>query len=228
MAKYRANCTVCIAAKKDPALRKRIKFAAFKREPGDETLLDLGREFKLTTASMYNHAKKHISDDSEVIARRHDVITANKVVKLKAQVQEDLELQLDLDTVDDIDSDPGQIAALKEYITQGHDLIKKGKLNITAQSFLVAVRTLNEYEAKKTNNKIEFLRTISSFRGGAKKAAKQPIEGEIVHGNRPTDQVTGSAGEGTNESSSLHRRAFGHAPAPRTGELSEQDAKATG
>lgn len=227
MARYKPNCQTCQLAKKDAKARIRIRNATFNRTVGDETLQDISREYGLSNGGIYNHSRKHIVDDTEALQRRQETITAKKVALIKADVQKDLELQLDADTVDDIDSDPLQILGLKEYIAQGNKEIKEGKLKITAQSYLVAVRTLNEYESKKTNNKIEFLRTISSFRSGnPKKPVKPPEEieeGEIVDGT--ASPLTESIDRGEEQAGSVHRRAFGNAFAPRTNSLSRQNQK---
>ena len=212
--RYKPNCNTCKKTKLDAKLRQRIQNAAYKRDIGDESLAEIAKEIGVTIPTIYNHVKKHITDDDIVLEKRLQSKRSLQAEKIKAKVQKDLELKLDVATVEEIDSDPLQILGLKEYIAQGNDMIKKGGLKITAQSYLVAVRTLNEFEAKKTNNKLEFLRTIAAFRGGKKELIDPTKVGEETEsGDRPTGEITESTHRGPGRPRRIRGEVVGDATA---------------
>jgi hypothetical protein len=193
-----------MASKLDAGLRKRIRYAAFNRQPGDETLGNIAEEYGISTHSMYNHAKKHISP---VETETHkEVKVAKKTIEIQAQVQKDLELQLSRETVDEIDARPIEIVGVDELIAQGIQKIKEGKMQLTTTTFLGAVKLKTDWSAKQQTNKIELMRTITNFRSGKN---KQIIEGEI---DEPTDGPTGCIDTGEDEPNLIFRKTFGHAP----------------
>lgn len=206
--KYKVNCSICQKAKNDPKMRNRIRRAAFDREEGDETLRDIAFWYNLSPSAMYNHAKKHIKPvDTE---SRSMVIAAKKVATIQANVQKEAELQLDRQTVDEIDARPVEIMGLDEYIAQGIDTIQKGELKITPSSFLAAVKIKTDWSSKQQTNKIELMRTIAAFASGAKKGK-----------NGDTTETTESDRGGQDEAGNIYQRAFGHAVARRAIEISE-------
>lgn len=203
MSLYKKNCSVCQVSRNNPRLRVRIRYAAFKRVNGDETLADIAKEYSLNLAPMYNHAKKHITDNSDVQQARREVMTAKKVEIVRSEAQKELELSLDSDTVDGLESRPAEVMSLDDYLAQAADLIKKGELKITASTYLAAVKIRTEWASKQQGNKLEFLKTMAAFASGVK---GKP--------NGTTGGTTESPDSGKDESSDIHRETSGDATPP--------------
>lgn len=201
--KYRANCKTCMLCKKDMKLRRRIRAAAFNRQPGDETISDIAKEYDVSMPSMYNHVKKHMTEFDDT--GRKEIHVAKNVATIQATVQKELEVQLDRDSVDDIDARPIEIAGLDDYIAQGIKEIKEGKLRVTPASFLGAVKIKTDWSSKQQNNKIELMRTILSFRSGANKKIERDTDGNN------TRAITETIDRGEEQSDIIYRAAFGDA-----------------
>lgn len=211
---YRVNCVVCKSCKALPSLKKRIRLAAFHRQDGDETLGDIANEFGFSTKSIYNHAKKHIRP-SETEGKK-EIRVAKKVIDFQAQAQKELELQLDKQTIDEIEARPAEIIGMDELIAQGVEEIRKGNMKLTATQFIAAVKVKTDWAAKQQSNKVEILRTIASFRSGSK---KQIIEGEEI--DETSTGITESIDRGENESYNICRKAFGDDATRRAEEIFE-------
>jgi len=203
MPRYRANCKVCQIAQKDAKLRVRLRKAAFNRDEGGETLKDIAIEYGMTTAAVYNHAKKHIQDTSEANEKRHQTLMIRKQAEIQAKAQKEFELALKPDEFESTEPRTTEIMALDDYIAQGYDEIKKGTLKITASSFLAAVKIRTDQRAKSANNKIELIKTINAFRSS--------------NGRK---QTTTSDSEGTPESRGLYRGTSGNEAPSGTEEVS--------
>lgn len=206
---YRVNCVVCKSCKALPSLKKRIRLATYHRQDGDETLGDIAREFGFSTASIYNHSKKHIRDVQT--DGNKEIRVAKKVIDLQANVQKELELQLDKQTVDEIDARPMEIVGLDELIAQGIAEIRKGGMKLTATQFIAAAKVKSDWAGKQQTNKVEILRTIASFRSGSKKL----IEGET----NDTKELTEGTYRGEDESHRICRAAFGDEVTRRAEEI---------
>lgn len=223
--KYKSNCKACQLSKRDAKARARIRYAAFRREEGDETLAQIALEYGISQGPMYNHAKKHITDAESNTARTKQVIVARKTAEFKAKAQKELELKVDSDDFEELEGRPAEIIALDDYIAQGAAEIKEGKLKLTANSFLAAVKIKTDWASKQQNNKIELLKTISAFRSGSKKQIESIKEGEIVDG-ATTRGLTEGDNRGEDEAGSIYREAFGYAAPRGTEELPTRDNKA--
>lgn len=206
---YKKNCTVCMAGKALPSLRKRIYTAAFHRRDGDETLGNIADEFGFSTKSVYTHAKKHIREKQT--EGNKEIRVGKKLIDIQANVQKELELQLDRQTVDEIEARPIEMVGLDELIAQGMAEIKKGGMKLTATQFIAAVKVKSDWAGRQQSNKVEILRTIASFRSGAKKV----IEGET----NDTEEPTTSTYRGEDESYNICRAAFGDEATRRAEEI---------
>lgn len=169
MVKYKSNCTVCQKSKLDVKLRNRIRYAAFKREPGDETLSDIGAEYGLSVPSMYNHAKKHITDMAESYQHAKETKVAKQTQTFRVQAQKELETAIDGSVLDTIEARPQEIIALDDYIAMGKKLIDNGTMKVSAQSFLAAVKIKNDWSAKQASTKLDFFKAVYALSSGNKK-----------------------------------------------------------
>jgi hypothetical protein len=216
--KFKMNCKACLLSKRDPKARARIRQAFFRREEGDETLADIAKEFGISIPSMYNHAKKHLKDTEPIGQQRKAIAVVRKKAEFEGKVQKELELQLDAETVADINVRPAEIIALDEWIAQGAAMVKEGTMKMTPQAFLGAITVKTKWASTQQNNKIELLRTMNAFRSGAvKKVTSNIKEGEVVN------ELTAESGEGVDrgadEAINIYRATFGNAVAPRTEEI---------
>lgn len=215
---YKSNCSICQLAKKDAQFRQRVRYAAFSRVQGDETLADIAKEFGLSQPSIYNHARKHISDTSIIMEDRRKVVIEKKVAEHKAEAMKELNIAIDADSMADVDFRPEEIVALDDYIAQGAAKIKNHEMKMTPQTFLAAIKIKTDWSAKNTHNKLEFLKTVNAFRSGAQKDIKKIKEGEIVN-EQLTGKPTESIDRGQDEASNIYREAFGNAIARGTEEI---------
>lgn len=172
-------------AKKDPKLRNRIRNAKFRREIGDETLKDIAIEIGLPFAGVYNHAKKHITDRG-IAPETKEIRIVKKSEEIKASVARKHELAIDHDSIIVEDE---SVEALKEYIRQGYAMVKEGKINITAQSFLQAVRIDIDRVAKTKDRQVDIIKTMYRFASGASTETNKGTYGT----NPSTDQVPGGS-----------------------------------
>jgi len=180
-----------------------LRHSAFAREEGDETLADLANEFGMSLGSIYGHAKKHMKDRSEQSAESRQAKLAKKTIIIQAEAHKELEIQLDKQTVDDIEARPNEIIGLDEYIAQGIADVKAGNMKMTPSSFLAAVKIKTEWSSKQTSNKIELMRTMYAFSSGNKKKEEK--------NDRTTREITASSDGGEDESTRIYRAAFGDA-----------------
>ena len=210
--KYKKNCLTCRASKNDAKLRQRIKHATYDRDVGDETLADIAIDLHISKIAVYNHAKKHIKD-VEVSNDQRAVRVAKKVADIKTAAMKKIELSIDHE---DIVGEPESVMALKEYITQGHALVKEGKLNITAQSFLQAVGKDIDYESKKKDREVDIIKTMYRFASGEKKEADA----------KATTNTTGDVNSGQDGPGDIHNEDAGDAVAQWAAQLSPKYPKA--
>lgn len=195
--KYKKNCLTCRAARKDPKLRQRIKHATYDRDVGDETLIDIAAELHITKMAVYNHSRKHLKE-IETSMDHSAVRVAKKTADIKAAAMKRIELSIDHE---EFVGEPLSVVALKEYIAQGHQLVKEGKLNITAQSFLQAVGKDIDYESKKKDREVDIIKTMYRFASGEKKEKDA----------EPTSVIAGDLNSGPDGPSSIHPEDAGDA-----------------
>lgn len=208
MTKYIHNCRTCQMSKGNVKFRNRVRKAAFNREEGDETLGDIALEVGISVHSIYRHAKKHLTTMD--MTGKNEIRVAKKIIDMKKNSDNELAAQLGADTVDEIDARPTEIASLDDYIALCAAEVRAGKMKITANSFLGAVKIKTDWASKQQNNKIELLRTISAFRSGAKKEGK--IDGNTI-------ELTEGVDRGEDEPSIIFRSAFGYAAPQGTEEV---------
>lgn len=221
MSRYKPNCAACQLTRGKTKLRGRVSKAAFRREPGDETLQDIAKELHISSAGMYNHAKKHLSirDDTPDV---REVRVAKKVNDIKVAAQKKVELAIDHD---DVLPEEESIAALKDYIRQGHAMIKEGKLNITPQSFLTAVRIDVDYKSKQKDRQVDIIKTMYRFASGQTKEANANSDSAqgTDSGQPIAIEPTGSTDTGPNGPGTVHNEDAGDATARWATRVSEQD-----
>lgn len=197
--RYKVNCKSCQMSKTDPKLRKRIRYAAYKREHGDETLADIALERGLSVPQIYNHVKKHMSDAQESYNAAKDTKIAKQREVFKANVAKELELSVDVDVLDSIEGRPESVVALDDYISQAKLLIDKGLLKINATSFLQAVKIRTDWSSKQQTNKTEFMKAIYAMSSGDKKE---------MHGTKSTgintEEDAGSSHTGEEEPKTVY------------------------
>lgn len=167
--RYKPNCATCTMSKKNVPLRRRIRYAAYKRETGDETLQDIANEIGVGQASIYNHVKKHMEDISDKYIDRSRVQAAKKVAEVRAKVQEEMELTLESDAYDQIEGRPLEIVALDDYIAQGKAMIDNKEIKINATSFLTAVKIKNDWAKGQASTKLDFLKAVYAYASNDKK-----------------------------------------------------------
>jgi len=214
--KYKVNCKACQLSKRDPKARKRIRYAAYKREEGDETLQDIAIEFNISGPSMYNHVKKHIKDTEPEMGARKEIRVAKAKIQFEAEAQKEMETVLEAQTIEEANPRPAEIIAVDDYIAQGATMVKEGKMKMTPQSFLGAVKLKTDWSSKQQNHQLELIRTIAAFRSGAKKQISKQDK-ELID---VTGEITGSLDSGENETGRIYRATFGNAPAQGTEEVS--------
>ena len=211
--KYKSNCKGCQLSKHNPKARDRIRKAAFRREDGDETIQQIAIEFGVTPAALYKHCRNHLKDTDVEMSSRKEIKIAKKTIEFKARVQKEHELLIDDNTSESIEGRPAEIVTLDDYIAQGAAMVKEGKVQITANSYLAAIKIKNEWQAKQQNNKVELLKTIAAFRSGHKKV----VEGEVINGI--AKEITGSTNRGADETARIYRRIAGDAATSRAEEI---------
>lgn len=202
MPKYRKNCITCRAAKKDAKLRDRIYRATYHKEVGDESLRDIALEVPVSAVAMYNHARKHLAD-REPRPETKQLKIEKKTAEIKAAVHKKHELSIDHE---EISSDLESVEALKEYIRQGYSMVKEGKINITPQSFLQAIRIDIDYESKKQDRQVDIIKTMMRFASGESKETNvkpKPVAGETEGAETPP-VFTGSPDPGTGQPGDIH------------------------
>lgn len=203
---YKRNCRGCQVSRGNQALRNRIYNAQFKREQGDETLADIAKEVGISQPALYNHAKVHLATRDRDDTRKA-LILAKKTVDLKAAVAKKLEVSVDHEEV----LAEGEAAtALNEYVAQGHVMVKEGKIKITAQSFLQAVRISLDYESKKKDREVDIIKTMYRFSSGAKKGTdeRKDTGGE---GRTPAAGVAANTDRRPDGPGGLHNEDAGNA-----------------
>ena len=205
--RYSARCTSCKASKRSAKLRDRIYHAKFLREPGDESLPDIAREIHVSAVAIHRHARLHVATrqlSDETVAIR----VAKKTEDFKAAAAKKVELAIDHDVVaDGLDS----IQTLKEYIAQGHDLVRKGKISINAQSLLQAIRLDVDYESKKKDREVDIIKTMYRFASGQTKDVREQPKPEREKRSVATNKLAASADSGQDGSSDLHNEDAGDA-----------------
>lgn len=198
-AKFKPNCRSCQIARADQRFRKRVRYAAYKRESGDETLADIGIEFGISTPQIYNHVKKHLTDVQDSYNAAKEIKIAKKTVEFKANVQKELELSIDPEVMDTIQARPEAIVALDDYISQAAALISKGELKINATSFLQATKIRTDWDSKQQSNQTEFMKAIYAMTSGDKKKAKV-IDGQSTD----TQEDAGRPSEGEKQPQTIY------------------------
>lgn len=224
ISKYRKNCITCMRTKHDVKLRARIVHATYRRDVGDETLQDISKEMGISFQALYNHSRKHLKEREASLDHQAVRIT-KKVADIKAAAQKRAELSVDHEN---ISAEPESVIALKEYIAQGHDLVKQGKLNITAQSFLQAVGKDIDYEAKKKDREVDIIKTMMRFASGETSETKKEIknENDTRKGSSVAAIASGDADTGQDGPSDIHNEDAGDAVAQWAAELSGKYSKA--
>lgn len=207
---FKSNCATCRALKVNAKLRTRVRFAAFKREEGDETLADIAREIKIAVPGIYNHAKKHMIDYSPMVERREQVIIAKKQAVFQAQANKKLEVAFDQK---DLEITENYEDGLDEYIRQGGDALNKGNMKITEKGFLAAIKIKSDIQSKKRGQDIEIMKAVYSFSSGKNKKINEELASEIT----PSDAE--GSDTGADESDSIYRAVTRNAPTRRPKEV---------
>lgn len=202
---YKPNCTACRATKNDAKVRKRIRYAFFERQEGDETLADIARELHVGIPSMYNHAKKHVPDMREADKRRNETLSAHKYARAKAIANKKLEVAFEKN---DLNITENYEEFLDDYITQGNDVLAKGQMKITEKGFLAAIKIKADIQGKKRGQDIEIMKAVYSFSSGKNKKVKQNDES--------TGGVPGGLDPGERQPGDLYGAAVGDAAAQGT------------
>lgn len=155
--------------KGDARLRKRIRYAAYKREQGDETLGDIAGEIGVGVQSIYNHVKKHMEDVSERYEARRAVYTAKKQAEVSVRVLEEAQTVISKNQYDSVEARPAEVIGLDDYIALGIADVKNGNMKMTAQSWLAAIKIKTDWSNKQQTNKTELIKAIYSMSSGDKK-----------------------------------------------------------
>lgn len=191
-------------SKKDVRLRRRIRYAAYKRETGDETLQDISNEIGVSQASIYNHVKKHMEDISDRYEGRRAIYTAKKQAEVSVRVIEEAETVIKQDQIEGIEMRPVEIIGLDDYIALGIADIKNGNMKMTAQTWLAAVKIKTDWSKNRENNKLDFLKAIYAYSSGDKK------EKDNVKRSAAEDAESNRAGE--EQPNDIYRAATGTDP----------------
>lgn len=201
--KYNKLCGICSLSKNDPKFRKRVLHATFRREGGEESLVDIAKEFNIKQSSLYSHTKKHIRDTTDQEKRRLASLMMSKRESIRAKSNHDLQVAVYKDDVMPIEQFE---EGLDEYILQGKDLLDKGQIKITGKDFLTAIKIKSEIHAKKRGQDIEIMKAVYSFASGEKEHAKKETDGT-------PPELSASTSGGETESDNIYRTALGDATA---------------
>jgi hypothetical protein len=181
--------------------------AYFRHEQGDETIAQISKELGMHYTSLYNHMQKHVSV-RERDGVRKVAIMDKKREDIKAQVQKKHELAIDHKDVKD---DVLGAAIMEDYLAQAGTLVREGKIPITAQSFLTAVRISLDYESKKKDRQLDVVKTMYRYAAG-----------KVNDGATPT--TDSRPGAGPDESGDIHNPTAGDAATRWAKAVSEKHA----
>lgn len=157
--KYKSNCKVCWASKKDAKLRERIYYCTFKREEGDESLYQIADSVGIPRAGMYNHVKKHIKENLP----SGEVVTAKRLELVKQTVAKQLEVSLDHDSI--IPKQDFEMA-LDEVIASGLSELRLGTKKATINQLLAAAKVKGDFSSKKRGQDVEIIKTMYRMMNG--------------------------------------------------------------
>lgn len=158
---YKVNCSVCQASRGNPKLRARIYAAWYKQDEGDERLAHIAQERGFTLASIYNHAKKHMTADPVSTPKRVE----GHIERLKAKIAKETELALEHGTIvpkEDFEE------AIDGVIAEGLAELKRSDKSVTVNQLLAAAKIKADYSAKKRGQDTEVIKTFLMASTGLK------------------------------------------------------------
>lgn len=151
--RYKPNCSVCQLTRSDKTLQLRVYNAIYKRDDEDESLNDIREEYHITPTSMYNHAKKHVTE----APKHHIVINEKKIAQVKARAAKDLELSFEHDGVvpkQDYET------AVDEVIAKGMEDMKSSGKHVSVNQLLAATKIKADYMSKRRGQDVEVIKTM--------------------------------------------------------------------
>lgn len=179
--KYRKNCAVCKAMKKDEKLKRRIYNSSYFDPSSPESLNALADDYVglFSRASLYNHVRKHgIITPSAAKYRKDKIIAAAKgdVIPLKGgdhinsavEAVGKLVPQVMGDVIAGTPLAPDSLyeQSLDDIIIVGMDDFKKGKIKLNAATLLTAIKIKADIESKTKDRKADFVAAMAAIVAG--------------------------------------------------------------
>lgn len=158
---YRKNCLVCQFMKKNPVFRAEIMSSSYFDPEAKESAAEVVHRWDdpMKMPTLYQHFKRHQADDlvRTPVRYKNGKMVVDKRFK---------------DTVEVLAVDPSEAknheVALGEFIQRGRDMLAAGTLRVSASTFVQAIRTQAEIDAKNKDRKVDLLKTIFTGASGHK------------------------------------------------------------
>lgn len=159
---YWPNCAVCQFMRKNPRFRDEVMASTyFDPVDGKETLKDVVSRWKLDVSlvTVYGHMRRHQAKD---------------VIKAEARLEEVVPRVLEGQVASEGEHEVG----LDEFINKGRRLLAANQLNVTAATYLQAIKVKAEIERTTKDRRLDALKLMA----GASGIAKRDEDGETAAG----------------------------------------------
>lgn len=167
--KSKAKCKTCRASKGNPALRRRIYHAWFEREPGEETLTEIGQEIGASHQAIYRHAHNHLRKRLPKASLQDRREQQAQIVK--AEAMKELELSLDHE---ELIPKADYERAIDDVLAEGIAQLKGQEKNITINQLIAAAKIKGDWAVKKRGQNTELIKMMYRSASGGSKSTQEP------------------------------------------------------
>jgi len=179
--RYQKLCSVCKLSKGNPKFRARVYNAAYNWSDGLESLPMIAKEFGLTQRAIYNHKKKHMTENKKI----GDALVVKRVEKIKVKTQNDLTAGFDHEDV--VPKEDFELT-WDTVIADGMEQLKRKDKEVTINQLLAATKLKSDFTAKKRGQDVEIIKTMyRSMNAQHKPTADEPGDMAVGSPQRPGD-----------------------------------------
>lgn len=167
---YRKNCSVCQFMKKKPDFRLRVMQSTYFNPEGHESLAGViaafGMPFSLQLA--YAHVQRHQPADRErMVKQRLEAEALKAIDRLPNSSKVAGKVQIAAAVESEVVSNTAHERGLDMFIQQGHEMLLRKEMPITATNFLAAIKTKADIEKNTKDRRMDMIKAF--FTGGGQK-----------------------------------------------------------
>lgn len=164
LAKTSKKCKTCLYGRNNPKFRDRVYKAWFERQPGEETLEQIGKEFGISNQAIYRHAHNHMKKRMPKLTDAERYRQNAQIVK--AEAMRDLEVSFDHSQVVPVEA---YEQAVDDVITEGIAQLRVKKKDVTINQLLAAAKIKGDWALKKRGQNTELIKTMFRSANGLTK-----------------------------------------------------------